>query len=134
MLTTFGKTVKSLQIRSDQKLYEMAEKLGITPQKLSCVMHGRNGIPDSLVEQIVSAYNLSASEAARVRGAAQETLDSVEGTPSGIWVSCSGWPRDKSEVLIRFLRKLAGMTKEDRQKMRDMIESFKLSEPDDKAS
>ena len=59
MLTQFGKELRHIRLDRDEKLKDMAEKLGVTVSYLSAVENGKRNIPDNWIEMIASEYYLS---------------------------------------------------------------------------
>ena len=58
MLTQFGKELRHIRLDRDEKLKDMAEKLGVTVSYLSAVENGKRNIPDNWIEMIASEYCL----------------------------------------------------------------------------
>ena len=56
MLTQFGKELRHIRLDRDEKLKDMAEKLGVTVSYLSAVENGKRNIPDNWIEMIASEY------------------------------------------------------------------------------
>lgn len=69
MLTQLGKELRKLRIDREEKLLDMAKKLGISSAFLSAVEIGKKPIPAKLVDQIIAVYDLGAELAAHLRQA-----------------------------------------------------------------
>ena len=54
--------LKVLRANYDERLYEMAEKLGCTSAFLSAVENGRRNLTDGMVAKIAEIYNLTEEE------------------------------------------------------------------------
>ena len=66
MLTQFGKELRHLRLDRDEKLKDMAGKLGVTTAYLSAVENGNRNIPDSWIEIIADEYQLDENEICRL--------------------------------------------------------------------
>ena len=78
MLTRFGKRLRTLRVERDQKLKDMADKLGVTVAYLSAVETGKRRVPDSWVEILVKNYGLSDEEAGELQKLAYENKTTVK--------------------------------------------------------
>ena len=66
MLTEFGRELRHIRIDRDEKLKDMAGKLGVTTAYLSAVENGNRNIPDSWIEIIADEYQLDENEICRL--------------------------------------------------------------------
>lgn len=73
MLTEFGKRLRKIRIDNNEILYNMAEKLQVTPVYLSTVETGRCDISGCLLEKVRNSYHLSEKEYAKLLEAARES-------------------------------------------------------------
>ena len=62
MLTRFGKRLRTLRIEENQRLKDMADKLGVTAAYLSAVENGKRRVPDSWIATLTDEYGLSPEE------------------------------------------------------------------------
>ncbi len=78
MLTKFGKQLRNLRIETDQRLKDMAERLGVTAAYLSAVENGKRAIPDSWVEILANEYKLSELEIKELYSLAYENKQEIK--------------------------------------------------------
>lgn len=57
MLTDFGKLLRKIRMDREELLYNMAQKLRMTPAQLSAIETGKCPIPDGFVEEVVRVYD-----------------------------------------------------------------------------
>ena len=65
-LSDFGREVRKLRIDRDERLLDMAERLDVSVAFLSAVETGRRPAPDSLVENLIAAYELCDRDASQL--------------------------------------------------------------------
>ena len=73
MITEMGKQMRMLRIERDEKLLDMAGKLGMSPSFLSAVEKGHKAPPAGMEENVIAAYGLNWTEAAKLRSAADRS-------------------------------------------------------------
>lgn len=76
MLTLFGKLLRKYRIDHDQKLFEMAKVLEVSPAYLSSIEHGAKSPSISLINKAISCYGLDGKQADELLEAA--TLSKTE--------------------------------------------------------
>ena len=76
-LTPFGRELRKLRIDKKEVLYNMADKLEITPAYLSAIENGRREIPGSMVDEIAELYSLSEEQVKNLRIACIETQHKI---------------------------------------------------------
>lgn len=72
MLTRFGKQLRKLRVEEEERLKDMADRLGVTTAYLSAVENGKRAVPDAWIYEIIDQYNLSDNEAKELQDAAYE--------------------------------------------------------------
>lgn len=72
-LTPFGKAVRKLRLDRDEILKDMAEKLDVSPSFLSAVETGKKKIPDEMLQELATHYQLKKNGLADLRRLAQES-------------------------------------------------------------
>lgn len=70
MVTELGKLLRKLRVDREERLLDMAEKIGHSISFLSAVETGRKSPPAGFEERIVSAYRLETKSAEALRVAA----------------------------------------------------------------
>lgn len=69
MLTEFGKFLRKLRIDNDERILDMAKKIGKSPAFISAIEHGSKPLPDAFDDLIIEAYGLDAVQAQAIRQA-----------------------------------------------------------------
>lgn len=100
MLTDFGKRTRKLRIDNDERLKDMADKVGVSPAFLSAVELGSKVPPDSLPRKIILAYKLKGNEAEELRTAAVRSRSEFHITAK------SAAARETADVFARSVNKL----------------------------
>lgn len=75
MITLLGRELRKIRIDRGELLFDMAEKLGMSPSYLSSIENGKRSIPCDLVTKVVSVYSLNEVQTFNLRNA---EADSVE--------------------------------------------------------
>jgi len=75
MATIFGKELRKLRIDNDERLLEMSRRIGKSAAFISAVERGTKKIPTDFEEVVISAYNLAADGAVKLRRAADRSRD-----------------------------------------------------------
>jgi transcriptional regulator with XRE-family HTH domain len=73
MTTNFGKELRKLRIDQNEKLLNMANRIGKSPAFLSAVERGKKAIPQGLEETVISSYGVASDMARRIRDAADQS-------------------------------------------------------------
>ena len=105
MLTRFGKQLRGLRIEHDQKLKDMADKLGVTVAYLSAVENGKRTVPDSWLGVIVNEYDLSSEQAIRLQEAAYENKSDIK-------ISLLGANESEAGLALSFARRFKTLSDE----------------------
>ena len=69
MLSPIGKALRHLRLERDERLMDMADKLGVTSSFLSAVEMGRKVPPRDLAEKVIRSYGLVGGQANEIRSA-----------------------------------------------------------------
>lgn len=69
MLTNFGKFNRKLRIDNNEKMKDMAQKLGVTSSYLSAVEHGKRRVPIVWIDKIAGYYKLTEQQLAELNKA-----------------------------------------------------------------
>ena len=70
MLSPMGKALRLIRIQEDERLFEMAERLGVTSSFISAIEMGRKAPPKDFADRVISTYALGKATAAELRTAA----------------------------------------------------------------
>jgi len=76
-MIAFGKSLRVLRIKHDERLYDMACKLGVSPAFLSSVENGKRRIPVDWVTKIAKLYELMPDQTQQLQIEADGAMDSV---------------------------------------------------------
>lgn len=76
MTTEIGKELRKLRIDEDERLLDMATRLGKSSAFISAVERGTKAPPDGFVELVIKAYKLAGDAAASLRRAADRSRKS----------------------------------------------------------
>lgn len=96
-LTKFGKEIRKLRIEHGETMKDMADKLRKAPSFLSSIERGNKTPPASLVEDVITNYNLRDEQAKTLKQAAFESARTYTFTPKR---------QDDRELIAAFARKL----------------------------
>lgn len=97
--TKFGIYLRKLRLDHQMLLKDMASKLGISPAYLSAIELGKRQIPDELVDNISSSFEIKDNKLTELYAAVANSQTSVN-------VSLEGMDSDNKEVFLAFARKL----------------------------
>jgi len=70
MITELGKELRKIRIDKDERLLDMADRLGKSAAFISAVETGKKSPPAGFEEAIIAAYDLNIEAAMRLRSAA----------------------------------------------------------------
>lgn len=115
MLTKFGKQLRKIRIEYDQRLKDMADKLGVTVAYLSAVENGNRAVPDAWVNKIANEYSLNEQEIIELQKAAYEEKNEIK-------ICYEGAAR--AEVALAFARKFQSMTDDNVSQLQEFLDSL----------
>ncbi|WP_455480466.1 helix-turn-helix domain-containing protein [Bartonella sp. B12(2025)] len=115
MLTSFGKILRKLRIDRSERLFDMAQKLGVSSAFLSSVEIGKKSAPARMVEKIIELYALDQDTASLLRKADDACRTSFTIRPSD---SLS------REVAGMFVRNFNRFSQHDLKKFKALIEKL----------
>lgn len=75
MITPIGKVLRKLRIDDDERLLEMAERLGKSPSFISAIERGTKAPPAGFEEAVIEAYSLAPDAATELCRAADITRE-----------------------------------------------------------
>ena len=123
MLTRFGKQLRKLRIEKDERLKDMAGKLGVTTAYLSAVENGKRTVPDAWIYDIMEMYDLSDDEARELQSAAYENK-------SDLTIDLND--TENVEVALSFARKFRGLTIKQANELQKMLDKMQTEGDDEK--
>lgn len=77
MRTSIGDFLRKLRLTKEQKLKDMAERLGVTSAFLSAVENGKKSMPDSWFRKIKDKYELTDEQYEQMKQCALESQNSI---------------------------------------------------------
>lgn len=101
MMTEIGKLLRTLRIDRDERLLDMAAKLGVSPSFLSAVEKGHKSPPADIEETVIELYRLAAEDADKLRSAAYRSREAFTLKPK------SDLERDTVGLLARRMGSLS---------------------------
>lgn len=111
--------LKSLRLRSDdERLSDMAKKLGVSASYLSTVENQKRRMNDKLFQKIVEVYTLDDEE--------EKKLDLLRNLASKEFnVSLDEMEDEKKETIVKFLSSVDDLSKEDVEKINLLLKNKK---------
>ncbi|MFC5586655.1 helix-turn-helix domain-containing protein [Nitratireductor kimnyeongensis] len=101
MTTQFGKELRKLRIEYNEKLFDMAGRIGKSVAFLSAVERGKKALPQGFEEAVIESYSLRAELAGRIRAAADQSRRTFTLQPS------SALARDTAGMMARRMNNLS---------------------------
>jgi transcriptional regulator with XRE-family HTH domain len=100
-LTNLGKEIRKLRLDRDERLTEMAARIGKSAAYLSAVETGRRPAPDDMIEAIIVTYDLSGDKAESMRSLGDQEREAFTLRPA------SPLARDTAGMLARRMNSLS---------------------------
>lgn len=116
-LTPFGVFVRKLRLDNDERLKDMAERMGVSSTYLSSVEYGRRVVPVSWVDKIKELYHLETDDAESL-GEAVRTSRLLHANK----VDVSHLSEDDKYMIGKIVENLPDFTEAKRKNLRNMID------------
>lgn len=100
-ITEIGKELRKLRIDRDERLLEMASRLGVSAAFISAVETGKKSPPSGFEEKVAASYDLNSEAVARLKQAADRSRKTFTLEPS------SARGRDTAAMFARQVDKLS---------------------------
>lgn len=110
--TQLGKFLRKIRIDHDERMYDMAKRIGVSSAFLSSVENGRKKPSDDLIKKIVSEYQLTLEQQKELAYAKNESLQQID---------LSGFSPAKQEATLMFARKFDDLSNEDIEAIRSIL-------------
>lgn len=117
MLTRFGKQLRTLRIEYDQRLKDMADKLGVTAAYLSAVENGKRKVPDSWISTLTNSYGLSNEEACKLQELAYE-----EEHKTSVKISFENASESEIDLAMSFARRFKNLSDEQVNELQKILD------------
>jgi transcriptional regulator with XRE-family HTH domain len=101
MINDLGKMLRKIRIENDERLFHMAEKIGVSVAFLSAIETGRKSPPANIVDRIAAAYKMEKKQRMQMELAASNSRTRFKLEPQ------SAVARDTAALLARRLNRLA---------------------------
>ena len=115
MLTQFGKELRHIRLDQDEKLKDMAEKLGVTVAYLSAVENGKRNIPNGWIETIANEYSLDEENVERLEKLA------FDGKPE-ITLNIDKATEGQRNLAYSFARRFKDLSEDDVQSLQKIFD------------
>lgn len=100
-MTNFGKILRKLRVDHNERILDMADKIGKSSAFISAVERGQKPIPEGFDDLIIKAYDLSDIQAMAVRQACARSKTSFQLKPN------TGLGRDAADLLAKRINELS---------------------------
>lgn len=91
-----GKFLRRLRVDHDERLFDMAKKIGVSSAFLSAVENGHKKASNSLINKIINIYNLTPSQESDLYNDLAMSEQSL---------NLSNFSREKQQATLMFARK-----------------------------
>jgi transcriptional regulator with XRE-family HTH domain len=116
MITAIGKELRKLRIDHNERLLDMAERLGKSASFLSAIEVGKKNPPSGFEEAVAQVYRLSGAIADRLRAAADQSRHAFTLEPK------SPFGRETAGLLAR---RIDGLSESQLKEIRRIVSSDK---------
>lgn len=116
MPTPFGINLRKLRVDHDETLYQMSQKIGVSPAFLSSVELGKKSVPSGLISDISRRYGLSDESSQKLQCDADRSVGSVKIDLKG----CSEFDRS---VILTFSKSYQDLPESKKSLMFELLQS-----------
>lgn len=116
-MTLLGRILRTLRIERNELLYDMAQKLGVSPAFLSSVETGKKAVPLDWPTKLAKLYNLDPQKTSEIVNAANEVTKQVR-------LAVSDVNRGKRDLALSFARRFEEMTEEEVAAIQSVFQKF----------
>lgn len=99
MITEFGKWCRYLRIDENERLADMAARIGVSSAFLSAIEHGKRNVPVKMLASIKREYSLNEAEIRKMEVAAGRSVRSIK-------ISLESADNDLRQLTLLFFRKI----------------------------
>lgn len=111
--------LKMLRLRNgDERLSDMAKKLGVSSSYLSTVENEKRNMTDKLLKSVISVYALTPDEAEQLRVLRQLASKNIN-------VAMEELDEEKKKTVVKFLSSLDSMSEEEMEKINLLLNKKK---------
>lgn len=117
MITRIGTFLRKLRTEKNEKLRDMATKLGVSSAFLSAVENGKKKAPSSWKKKLSSIYSLSSDQI-------EELNESIIESSGVVELNIKNASRNSQKAAITFARRFESMDDEIAQRIIEYLESL----------
>lgn len=110
--TALGKFLRKIRIDRDERLYDMAKRLGISSAFLSGVENGHKKASATLINNIIDIYNLDIEQQKQLKDALSLSENKID---------ISQFSPQKQEATLMFARKFDELTDEQIDQIKNIL-------------
>ena len=110
--TALGKFLRKIRVDRDERLYDMAKRLGVSSAFLSGVENGHKKASVNLINKIVEYYNLNESQQEKLKDALSLSENRID---------ISQFSPQKQEATLMFARKCDELTDEQIEQIQKIL-------------
>lgn len=125
MLSRFGQLVRTLRLQKSVLMSEMASDLKVSPSYLSAVEFGRRAVPKDWPEKISELLGLNPEQSSELQKLAHASTAKSTGT---LKLELAELDPLQQEVALEFARKIASLTEQELQEIKNMLLEKRYSE------
>lgn len=111
-VTALGKFLRKIRIDRDERLYDMAKRLGISSAFLSGVENGHKKASVTLINNIIDIYNLDMGQQKQLKDALSLSENKID---------ISQFSPKKQEATLMFARKFDELTDEQIDQIKNIL-------------
>lgn len=110
--TALGKFLRKIRVDRDERLYDMAKRLGVSSAFLSGVENGHKKASVHLINKVVEYYNLNESQQEKLKDAVSLSENRID---------ISQFSPQKQEATLMFARKFDELTDEQIEQIQKIL-------------
>lgn len=115
MKVKLGEYLRDLRLARSQTLKQMAEELGVSSAFLSAIENGKKNMPEKWYDSLSNKYNLSKSQVAKLRDAAEESSTVIK-------LNLTNVNSTNRELAVSFARSFEKLSESDSAKIMKILE------------
>ena len=114
MITNYGKILSNIRIDRDERLKDMAAKLGITSAYLSSIENGKRQIPDNMTASVAEIYQLNQTTIAELEKAEDDTRTNIQ-------ISFADANANQKATVLKLARQFSNLSDEQLAEIRKIL-------------
>jgi transcriptional regulator with XRE-family HTH domain len=112
MINELGKMLRKIRIEGEERLFDMAEKIGVSVAFLSAIETGRKAPPLNVVDRIANAYKLEKKQRIQLELAVSNSRSSFRLEPQSLMAR---------DTVAMFARRLNHLGPEEHKKIQAIL-------------